>query len=376
MRIAYCVSKITNSGGRERVLANKANYLVEKGYEVYFILTEPMDKKPFFEFDPRIKFYNLECDFTAKGLKKQIVHQKYKKIYLERLSKALREIEPDISISVFDKFSRYLYEVNDGSKKIIERHFGKYKRPRYISNFETNSLGRIFTYLYRKVDYDIVKHYDKFVVLTEEDKDLWGNLSNIVAIPNSISFIPEIKSTTEKQRIIAAGRASEQKQLDVLIKIWAKIAAKHPDWKLVTYGNGDLEPLRKLAEKLKIGDQVENNPPTHNIQEEMINSSIYALSSKYEGFGLVLIEAMACGLPLVSFACKCGPRDIISNGEDGFLIRENDLDDFADKLSLLIEDSELRRKMGIAASQNVLRFTEDIVMDKWRSLFEELVVSH
>ena len=302
-----------------------------------------------------------------------MVHGKYKQIYLERLTQALNEIKPDVSISVFDKFSSYLYCVNDGSKKIIERHFGKYKRPRYISKFETNSWGRIFTYLYRKADYDIVKHYDKFVVLTEEDQNLWGNLPNITTIPNSISFIPEIKSTTRERRIIAVGRTSKQKQLDVLIRIWAKIAKKYPDWKLVTYGNGDLESLQKLAEELKIRDQVENNPPTHNIQEEMVNSSIYALSSKYEGMPLVLLEAMACGLPLVSFACKCGPRDIISDGEDGFLIKENDLDSFADKLSLLIEDCELRQKMGKTASQNVLRFTEDVVMGKWISLFDELV---
>lgn len=373
MRIAYCVSKITNSGGRERVLANKANYLVEKGYEVYFILTDKVDKQPFFYFDPRIKFHYLECEFSARGLKKNMVHGKYKQIYLERLTQTLNEIKPDVSISVFDKFSSYLYCVNDGSKKIIERHFGKYKRPRYISKFETNSWGRIFTYLYRKADYNIVKHYDKFVVLTEEDQNLWGNLPNITTIPNSISFIPEIKSTTKERRIIAVGRTSKQKQLDVLIRIWAKIAKKYPDWKLVTYGNGDLESLQKLAEELKIRDQVENNPPTHNIQEEMVNSSIYALSSKYEGFGLVLIEAMACGLPLVSFACKCGPRDIISDGDDGFLIKENDLDGFADKLSLLIEDSGLRQKMGKTASQNVLRFTEDVVMGKWISLFDELV---
>lgn len=373
MRIAYCVSKITNSGGRERVLANKANYLVNKGYEVYFILTEPMDKEPFFDFDPRIKFYNLECDFRAKGLKKQIAHRQYKQIYIDKLAKALDEIKPDISISVFDKFSRYLYKINDGSKKIIERHFGKYKRPRYISRFENVSWGKIITYLYRKTDYDIVKNYDRFIVLTEEDKHLWGDLSNILAIPNSISFIPDEKSTNQEKRVIAVGRTSEQKQLDVLITIWAKIAKKYPEWKLVTYGNGNLTPLKELSMQLNIADQVINNPATLSIEEEMVNSSIFALSSKYEGFGLVLLEAMACGLPLVSFACKCGPRDIITHGEDGFLIEEGDLNDFANKLSLLIEDYDLRHKMGVAASQNVLRFTEDIVMTKWMTLFDELV---
>lgn len=373
MRIAYCVPRITTSGGIERVLANKSRFLLDQGYEVYFILSDKTDQKPFFDFDKRIIFYNLECEFDARGLKKKLVYRKYKQIYIEKLTQALDQIKPDITISVFDKYSRYLYKINDGSKKIIERHFSKYKRPRYISRFETNSWGRIITYLYRKADYDIVRHFDKFVVLTEEDKALWGDLPNIVTIPNSISFIPEEKSTTLEKRIIAVGRASKQKQLDILIKIWAKIAKKYSEWKLVTYGNGDLESLRKLAESLGIADQVISEPPTNEVQEEMVNSSIFALSSKYEGMPLVLLEAMACGLPLVSFACKCGPKDIISEGEDGFLIKEGDLDDFADKLSLLIENSELRHKMGVAASRNVLRFREDIVMNKWMSLFDELV---
>ena len=319
MRIAYCVPRITTSGGIERVLANKTKFLLDHGYEVYFILSDKTDQKPFFDFDERIIFYNLECEFTARGIKKKIVHRKYKQLYIERLTEALNQIKPDITISVFDKYSRYLYKVNDGSKKIIERHFGKYKRPRYISKFETNTLGRVITYLYRKADYDIVKHFDKFIVLTEEDKDLWGDLPNIVVIPNSISFIPDIKSTTLEKRIIAVGRASKQKQLDILVKIWAKIAKSYPEWRLVTYGNGDLENLKRLALDFEIEDQVINCPPTNNVQEEMVNSSIFALSSKYEGMPLVLLEAMACGLPLVYLLANAVQRILSLKVKTAFL---------------------------------------------------------
>ena len=211
--------------------------------------------------------------------------------------------------------------------------------------------------------------------MTEEDKKLWGDLPNIVVIPNSVSFIPDQKSTNKEKRIIAVGRSSKQKQLDVLIKIWAKIAHKYPDWTLVTYGNGNLKPLKSLAKQLGVEEQVINNPPSLDVSCEMINSSIYTLTSKYEGMPLVLLEAMACGLPLVAFACKCGPRDIITDGEDGFLIEEGNWDLFAAKLSLLIENYDLRHKMGQIASHNVLRFTEDIVMNKWIALFDELVNS-
>lgn len=375
MKIAYCVPQIITSGGIERVLSNKIKYLLDQGYEVYMILREKSDEQPFFDFDNRIIYYRMDFDFTARGIKEKFFEREYKQRYLAKLTQILNEIKPDITISIFDKYSKYLYQINDGSKKIIERHFGKYKRSRQISRLENFSWGEIFTYWYRKADYDIVKHYDKFVVLTEEDKKLWGDLPNIVVIPNSVSFIPDQKSTNKEKRIIAVGRSSKQKQLDVLIKIWAKIAHKYPDWTLVTYGNGNLKPLKSLAKQLGVEEQVINNPPSLDVSCEMINSSIYTLTSKYEGMPLVLLEAMACGLPLVAFACKCGPRDIITDGEDGFLIEEGNWDLFAAKLSLLIENYDLRHKMGEIASHNVLRFTEDIVMNKWIALFDELVNS-
>lgn len=373
MKIVYCVPQITNSGGIERVLSNKTKFLLDRGYEVFLILREHADEKPFFDFDDRIVFYRMDFKFSARGIKKKILERGYRKKYLDKLEELLNEIKPDITISIFDHYSRYLYKINDGSKKIIERHFGKYKRTQYISRLETNSIGRFFAYLYRKADYDVVKHYDKFVVLTEEDLQLWGSLPNIVAIPNSLSYISEEQSTNKVKRVIAVGRKSKQKQLDVLIKIWAKIAHKYPDWELVTYGNGNLDSFKKLASKLDISHQVINNPPSHNIYKELVNSSIFALTSKYEGQPMILLEAMTCGLPLVSYACKCGPRDIISEGKDGFLIKEGDMDGFAEKLSLLIENYELRHSMGQAASKNVLIFTEDIIAEKWVSLFEDLV---
>ena len=376
MKIVYCTGRITTSGGIERVLSIKTKYLVEKGYDVSIILVDKTtDEKPFFEFDSRIKFYCLENESNDRGLKKRLKSGKNKKILLNRLNILLNEIKPDITISIFGNFLKNIHQTNDGSIKITERHFAKYKSSQYFASFDKYMFGRWITYLYRIKDYLAIRKFDAFVVLTEEDKGYWGNLGNIHYIPNPLTFIPEKISNAESKRIIALGRTCKQKQIDLLIKIWSRIVEKHPEWKLVTFGNGNIDELKKLAAKLNISDNVEINPPTSDVEKELSDSSIYALTSKYEGFGMVLTEAMSVGLPVVSFACKCGPRDIINDGEDGFLVEPGDIDTFAERLSLLIDNEELRKKMSAAAATNILRYSEDMVMEKWEHLFNSLVES-
>jgi len=373
MKIAYCTGSITNSGGVERVLALKTNYLVENGYDISIILIDKNDKEPFFKFNSKIKIYRLDLDFNEHGIRKKINFARNKKLFLNKLGILLDEIKPDITISTYSKYSRYIYELKDNSKKIVEIHFAKYKRPQYMANLDKYAAGRFITNWYKRADYSIVKKFDAFVVLTEEDRALWGDLKNIHYIPNPLTFIPEKISDTSGKRVIAIGRLGKQKRLDLLLKVWSKIAHKYPDWKLVTFGNGKIETLKKLAKDLDISSNVEINPPTAAVDKEMLKSSIYALTSRYEGFGLVITEAMSLGLPAVSFACKCGPSDIIEDGTDGFLVKPGDLDMFAKKLSVLIEDDELRRKMGQTAAKNVLRYSEDKVMKKWTDLFDSLV---
>lgn len=377
MKIVYCIKNITNGGGSERVVSNKANYLTREGYDVSIISVESTPNQPFFHFDSRIKFYSLGCDsiykFKHRKTLKWFDIKRYKKPFLKRLKPILEEIKPDITISLFDEYTPYTYMVNDGSKKILEFHFAKHKNAQYLAKLEKNAMGRLITHYYRRKIYNITSHFDKFVVLTEEDKKAWGNLKNIITIPNALTFIPEIHSDLQAKRIVAMGRFTRQKQFDILIKIWSKIADKYPDWKLSIFGNGDAKKFTDLAEELGVSQSVEILAATKDVEGEFCKSSIYALTSKYEGFGMVLVEAMSCGLPVVSFSCKSGPSDIIRNGEDGFLIPPGNTDLFAEKLSLLIEDYELRHKMGEAGSQNVLRFTEEEVMPKWINLFNSLV---
>ncbi len=374
MKIVYCVGDITSHGGIERVLSIKANYFVEQGHDVSIVVIKLGEDKPFFNFDSRIKIYDLKLDFNEHGIKKKINFNRNKKLYIQRLDALFHEIKPDIVISLFGKYPCYIYKTTDGSKKIIELHFAKYKRTPYLAKLDKCFVGRLITYLYRIKEYRIVSHYDAFVVLTEEDKKLWGNLKNIYSIPNPLTFTPKKISKVSHKRIIALGRIGKQKQFDVLLKIWSLIAVQYPDWKLSIFGSGDIEKLKHLSLNLNISSNTEINPITSNVEKELFESSIYALTSKYEGFPMVLHEAMCMGVPPISYACLCGPRDIIHDGEDGFLIEPGDMSSFVEKLRLLMGNYSLREKMGVAASKNIQRYSKDKVMTQWLSLFDYLMI--
>jgi glycosyltransferase involved in cell wall biosynthesis len=367
MRIAYIVFDYHKPSGMERVLAKKANYLSEHGYDVSIVALKAKDIKPFFEFDSRIMFYDLALSDDSL---------KYKPLFIDKLTKLFEKIKPDIAISTGISLTNYLYEVKDPSKKVLEIHFAKYKRKFELATLDNYSLGRLITDFYSRKRTNIAKEYDRFVVLTEEDKLSWRGLENISVIPNPNSFIPtEIAELTEK-RVICAGHYKYQKGIDLLIDIWADINKEFSDWKLVIYGKkgSKQKKIEKLVKKRGLSNSVEMHQATSNIEQEFLKSSVCVMTSRYEGFGMVLTEAMACGLPVVSYACKCGPRDIISDGEDGFLIDMFDRKTFVNKLSLLMNNYDLRVKMGKAAKSNVeARFNEELIMSKWVSLFNDLV---
>jgi glycosyltransferase involved in cell wall biosynthesis len=377
MKIAYCINNIHNSGGIERVLCNKANFLINQGFEVHIVVIYPTDKLPFFTFDPKIRFHYLNLDFEKeRGIKKKIRFQRNKKEFLDKISRLFREIKPDIAISTFCKYSKYIYEINDGSKKIIERHFAKYKRAQYYAKLDKYCWGRLITHLYRKKDYHVIKHFDRFIVLTNEDKKSWGNhLPNIEVIENPLTFIPKehAKLDNDTKKVIALGRLNQQKQFEHLIEIWSSVSRKHPDWKLSIFGNGEKErKLKRMISDMNLDKYVELNPATPDVEKVLTESSIYVMTSKYEGFPLVLLEAMSCGLPAISYSCKCGPKEIIRNGEDGYLVPFNDKKEFIRKLDRLIENENLRKQMGQAASKNILRYSEEKIMQKWITLFDTL----
>ena len=252
-------------------------------------------------------------------------------------------------------------------KKVLEIHFSKYFRLQQQRGGVWWLADKWRTWK----DQKYIRQYDKFVVLTHEDKTYWGNPSNIEVIHNACTFAPSEQAALTSKRAIAVGRLTPQKGFDMLIDAWQQVTTKHPDWQLTIIGGGEEKETReRQIIGLGLQDTVQIYPPTQHIERELLDSALYILSSRYEGLPMILLEAMSCGLPAVSFACKCGPRDVIEDRETGLLISPGDVAALAEGICRLIEDEALRIRMGHRAAQDVQeRFATERIMNQWEALF-------
>jgi glycosyltransferase involved in cell wall biosynthesis len=366
------------AGGVERVLTLKANYFAEHfGYDITIILTEGKGKPLFYPLSDKIKVVNLDIDFeelwTCSFAKKIFVYLKKQRLFKKALTKELMRLRPDITISLLRREINFLNDIKDGSRKIGELHVNRANYRNFEAN-DSNCVKSLFAKFWMRSLVSNLKKLDRFVVLTEEDKSAWPELQNICVIPDPLSFSPTQHSLLTEKRVIAVGRYVYQKGFDLLLQAWTIIEKQFSDWELVVFGDGNREPYEHQMKELGIDkNRCCLNGPTADIQKEYVNSSIFAFSSRFEGFGMVLVEAMACGLPVVSFACPCGPKDIVRDGEDGFLVENGNVDDLAQQLMKLMADDNLRTVFAHRAHQDVQRFNMEHIALRWKSLFESCV---
>ncbi|MDO4706900.1 MAG: glycosyltransferase family 4 protein [Porphyromonadaceae bacterium] len=366
MRIVYNILNTWYSGGLTRVLANKANYLVEHGYEVFVVTTDQMGQGHFYTMSDKITFIDLGINYhihDQEGLLGKLRHVPMKVYRHKRLlGRILRKLKADIVISLFGKEAFFLPSIKDGSRKVLEAHGSRYT---WVHS-RHGLVGNIQSWL----DLKLVHRFDKFVVLTHEDKPDWGNLPNITVITNANSFESEELSPLTSKVVLAAGRYGYQKNFESLLEAWAIVHKAYPDWELRLRGEG-LEQLDGELDRLGITSSV-SRANSKNMLPEYLDSSIFVLSSRHEGLGLVLLEAQVCGVPLVSYACKCGPSEIIVEGENGFLVPVGDHEALAERLMRLIASPELRGHMGQNAKRHSQRFAEEAIMAQWHKLFVSL----
>ena len=373
MKLLYCIAGTCHSGGMERVLANKANYLTGHGYEVVIVTTDQQGLPPFFPLAEQIRCIDLGINYeenNGKSFANKLLHYPLKQYrHKKRLAAILKQEKPDITVSMFCNDAGFITRINDGSKKVLEIHFSKFKRLQY----NRKGLWRLADLWRSKQDEKTVRRFDKFVVLTEEDKGYWGNLPNITVIPNANTFATPQTAALENKKVIAVGRYTHQKGFERLIEAWHILSPEFPDWRLDIIGDGEeRDKLQHLIRFYHLEEQVTLASPTKSIDKVYLDASVLAMSSRYEGLPMVLIEAQAFGLPIVSFACKCGPKDIVADGETGFLVEENDIEGLARQLAKVMKDKNLRRQMGRKAKEASLRYAEDAVMAKWTVLFDSL----
>lgn len=377
LKIVYCTPALYMAGGVERVLSLKANYFADHyGYDITIVLTEGKNKPLFYPLSDKIKVVNLDIDFeelwTCSFLKKILVYLKKQRIYKKRLTEELMRLRPDITISLLRREINFLTSVKDGSKKIGELHVNRANYRNFEAG-EANAIKNLFAKLWMRNLVSHLKSLDRFVVLTEEDKASWIELNNVIVIPDPLAFtIDEVSPLTNK-RVIAVGRYVYQKGFDLLLQAWAKMENQHSDWELVVYGMGDRDPYEQIIDDLRIDrSRCHLYGSTPDIKKEYLNSSLFVFSSRFEGFGMVLIEAMACGLPVVSFDCPCGPKDIVRPDEDGLLVPSGDTDSLADAMHRLMSDDDLRKDMASKAIINVRRFQLDEIAQRWKTFFNSV----
>lgn len=379
MKLIYCTHSTYNPGGMERVLLNKVTYLSAlPGWEVTVVTTDQHQRPPFYPFPKQVRMTDLEINYSDdndKGVWKKITgYLRKRKEHKRKLTALLLKEKPDIVVSLYPSESSFIPEIQDGSKKVLELHYCKFFRLQYGRK---GLLGLIDKWRTRQ-DERIVRRFNKFVVLTNEDKGYWGNLPNLEVIPNAAKLVSDRCSDVKNKRVIAVGRLDYQKGFDRLIQVWELVqkTGKYTDWNLDIFGQGEWkEWLQLLIDEKHLSDTLHINKPTNRIYEEYAKSSIIVMTSNYEGFGMVLVEAMACGVPAIAFDCQCGPKDIIQPEENGLLVRNGDIEGLAAAMMKLMDDAAYRQRLSENAKGIISTYAEETVMQQWITLFTTLVNS-
>lgn len=392
IKLAYCLLGNYQPGGVERITASKANYFASLGYEVYLITSSQAGRDFYYEVDPRVKHIDLDIRYDLSEnlprLKAYWPMQKKYRLHRQRLERVLMEIRPDITIASGYHENRFVYKIKDGSIKVIEHHNSKcwnvhmYNSVlRAIPNpslktrlsFSLRMLwGRLMTMKYSWYD----KHYDVLVLLTEEDQQgfKWHHHTEVIPNPRPLEF--DSSAALDNPVVLAVGRLVPQKDMGELISIWGKVASDYPEWQLHIVGDGYMrDSLESQIDELGLRKQVVLQGNTTNVALYYMRASISVSTSAYEGFPLTMLETITAGLPLVTYACPCGPRDLIQDGSNGFLVEMGDKATFEARLRILMNDIELRKRMGRNARESAELYTHDRVMQKWDVLFKSLLKS-
>lgn len=377
MRIVYCLQALSRSGGIERVVTTKANYLARQGHEVHIVTTDQRDEASAFPLEPSIRLHDLGLNYELDNSlgrwgRLRALRQKAGQ-HLEALRRLFAELRPDVAISTGFQERELLPRVGDRSKKICELHTSKYAYVRMYP--EEQRLHRLYGH-YRVWQLErTARRYDRFVILTEEELPQWRGLRNVLTIPNPRPFASAERADMSRHQVMAVGRLEYVKNFATLLDVWAMIPREDfPDWQLNIYGSGPYHSrLQAQIERLGIGDRCVLQGDTPEIRQRYMEHSIYVMCSHFEGLPMVLLEAQAVGLPIVSYAFTSGPRDIVTDGVDGILTPAGEPEALAAALRRLMADEELRQRMSQAAHRASERFALERIMARWEQLFSELM---
>jgi len=370
MKILYLTDQTHTHGGIEKVLSQKANYFADLAGDEVIIATYNQRKLPScYRFSEKITFIHLEINYRAgksfwhfENLLKIIHHR-------AKLNGIIKEIRPDVVVSSSFGVDRFFIP-------FLERNIPKIKEYHFTKHFlsQQKSVKKFFL---DKINNFIDQSYHQVVILNEDERKFY-HTNNITIIPNPAELdAPQAPLT--KKNIIAAGRIIYQKNFEHLIEVGFKISREFPDWQIHIYGDdylGRKDILQNKIDQLSLRNTVIFKGTSADLKKTFLDYSIYALTSNYETFPMVLLEALSVGLPVVAYDCPTGPSRILKNNEDSYLIPYKNINIFVDKISILMADEKLRKEMGNKAVRNVQRFAIEKVMGQWKNLFNELKIKN
>lgn len=379
MKIVYYYEALAAVGGIAKIFTEKMNYLADTyHHEVYVITTSQGNHPVFFNLSPNIKHFDLSINQHRK-YKYKLPFRIWKgycqsKEFNKKFTRLMADIDPDIIITTTGTWKAdYIAKLPIKAKKVIESHGVKSFSEKTISG------NKITAYIKRMVlrrKYKAFKYADMLVSLTQGDANEWSDIKKAVVIPNLISHISSVTADCTNNCAMAAGRLEAEKGYEDLIKAWFIVNKHYPEWRLNIYGEGSLHNnLMQLIANLNLQNIINIHPFTANIGDCYQNSSLYILSSRHEGFPLVLIEAMSYGVPCIAYNCPYGPSDIITDKEDGLIVKNGDTKELAESICFLIKNENLRKQYGTQANKNIQRYSPDVVMPQWNELFKQLVNS-
>jgi len=352
-------------GGVARIETDKVNWLAKHGYDVTVCDIEDWSVQPYYPIDERVKFIVGHITTTPGGLWQRVKNVAHA---VQKVRSIIEEEKPDVIINAHCPVVTWILPfVARHIPKIAEMHQSR----QGLEVFNKWAMSKITSRLHLCLTRFIYGRYDKFVTLTTADERSWA-LKNSVSIPNFSSIKSTPRQPIEHKQIIMLARLMPQKRIDLMIRVWQMLAPQFADWKVRVFGEGQLRPeLQKQIDEANLTESFLLMGATKNVQAEIQNSDILCLTSEYEGFGIVLIEAMNMGVSVVAME-YVGVHDIIENGVDGIVVPFGNVDEYAQKLSELMLSYQKRDLIATNAYRSVQKFDSEAVMQKWVRLFDEI----